>query len=371
MRILIYISSLAGGGAERVVANLANHWAEKGWDVFVVTLAPSAPDDYVLHRSINRVSLNLACNSSNFVVGVWRNTQRIDALRNVLSEIRPDVAMGIMTEANIHLALAGIMFPSMCLIGTEHVYPPRVDIGVGWGWLRRVCYGRLAAVVTLTNECSDWIKRNTAANMTPVIPNPIVKPLRSPPPYLAPSAIRVEGRHLLLAVGRLHGQKGFDLLVSAFSSLANKYFDWDLVVLGEGKQRDSLERQAALEGLESRVFFPGRAGNVADWYMSADLYVMSSRYEGFPNTLIEALAYGVPVVSFDCETGPRDIVRDGIDGFLVPPGDVTSLARALDKLMGNSDERARCARRAVEVNERFSIDRIASMWEKLFMAAMK
>jgi glycosyltransferase involved in cell wall biosynthesis len=107
-------------------------------------------------------------------------------------------------------------------------------------------------------------------------------------------------------------------------------------------------------------------GNLGEWYERADLYVMSSRYEGFGNTLAEGLAHGLPAVSFDCDTGPRDIIRHEIDGLLAAPEDVASLAAALDRLMGDADLRRKFAARAVEARERFSIETIAAKWEKLF-----
>ena len=175
------------------------------------------------------------------------------------------------------------------------------------------------------------------------------------------------GVRLLLAVGRLVEQKGFDWLLAAFCELAQKHPRWDLVILGEGPLRAELEGAARSARLEGRVFLPGRMGNLGEWYEHADLYVMSSRYEGFGNTLVEGLAHGLPAVSFDCDTGPRDIIRHEIDGLLVPPEDVASLAAA----PGPPDGRRRtCAasspQRAVEARERFSIERIAKKWEKLF-----
>jgi glycosyltransferase involved in cell wall biosynthesis len=118
--------------------------------------------------------------------------------------------------------------------------------------------------------------------------------------------------------------------------------------------------------LEKRVFLPGLVGNIGEWYEQADLYVMSSRFEGFPNTLLEALSYGLPAVSFDCDTGPRDIIRHEVDGLLVSPGNVAALENALDRLMGDVALRQHFAKRAVEARERFSIERVAGMWETFF-----
>jgi len=127
-----------------------------------------------------------------------------------------------------------------------------------------------------------------------------------------------------------------------------------------------LEAQVRDASLGSRVFLPGRVGNVGEWYARADLYVMSPRFEGFPNALVEAMAYGLPVVSFDCDTGPRDIIIHGVNGLLVPPENVVGLTEALEQLMGDAALRQCFAMRAVEVRERFSMMRIAAVWETFF-----
>jgi len=126
-------------------------------------------------------------------------------------------------------------------------------------------------------------------------------------------------RRIVLAVGRFTKVKGFDLLIKAFAGIAIAYADWDLVILGEGPERSDLEAQVEALGLGHRVKLPGRAGNMPDWYARADLFVMSSHFEGFPLVLVEAMAHGCPAVSFDCDTGPRDIIRDEMDGRLVRP----------------------------------------------------
>jgi glycosyltransferase involved in cell wall biosynthesis len=200
----------------------------------------------------------------------------------------------------------------------------------------------------------------------PVIPNAALWPLPMQAPRLAPELFCQSERLILLAVGRASEQKQFGLLFDVFHCLANQHPSWDLVILGEGPQRPALQNQVQEAGLENRVFLPGRAGNVSEWYERADLYVMSSRFEGFPNALAEAMAYGLAAVSFDCDTGPRDIIRHEVDGLLVPPGDVAGLTAALDRLMGDAALRQQFAERAIEARERFSIERIAGMWEELF-----
>ncbi|MDA3877955.1 MAG: glycosyltransferase, partial [Halothiobacillus sp.] len=126
----------------------------------------------------------------------------------------------------------------------------------------------------------------------------------------------------------------------------------------------ALEARVDKWGLAGRVALPGRVGNLADWYQRAELYVMSSRFEGFPNTLLEAMAHGLPAVSFACETGPADIIREGIDGHLVPPADgEAGLARAMAAMMQDDDRRQRMGKAAVTVQERFSPERVMGEWD--------
>jgi len=183
---------------------------------------------------------------------------------------------------------------------------------------------------------------------------------------LMPQTVMPPGQKLLLAVGRLCDQKGFDLLIDAFGQIAAQHADWHLAILGEGPLRTALLAKIRRAGLEDRITLAGRAGNVGDWYQTADLYVMSSRFEGFGNTLAEALAYGVPAVSVDCDTGPRDIIRHQVDGLLVPNGDVAALAKAMGHLMSDKCLRQKFGAKAIEARERFSMEKIIGMWETLF-----
>lgn len=361
---------MGGGGAERVTANLANYWAELGWDITVVTLASCDLDFYELHPAVKRSALNLATDSSNVVVGLWHNMQRVTALRRFLRNTRPTIALGMMTTANVLLAWASLGLP-ISAVGSEHIHPPRYRLSLLWERLRQVSYGRLDTVTALTSESALWLKTHTTVRKVSVIPNAVAWPMPVQEPKISPESVCPHGRKVLLAVGRIERQKGFDYLLEAFAGVVEKHSDWDLVILGQGSLGPIFERQLHTMGLQNRVFLPGRVGNVGDWYGRADIYAMSSRFEGFGNTLAEALAHGVPSVSFDCETGPRDIIRHEVDGLLVPPDDVASLTAALDRLMSDAPLRRAFAKRAVEARERFSMTRIAKLWESLFLESLR
>ncbi len=366
MKLLIYVHSLENGGAERVVANLANHWSAAGWDITVVTVAPRSTDFYTLDPAVSRICLDMPGGREDALAAALRTVRRVHALRHCLRTTRPDIALAVMQTANVVLAMAALGLPGVLALGSEHNFPPMAYLGLARESVRRLAYGRLKAVVALTGECAAWLDANTRAPRVPVIPNAVCWPLAEQEPRLAPASCCRIGRRILLGAGRLSEEKNFSTMVEAFRRLAARHPDWDLVVLGEGPERAALASQVAAAGLADRVFLPGRVGNMGAWYERADLYAMSSHFEGFPNTLVEAMACGLPAVSVDCDTGPRDIIRQDVDGLLVAPGDLEGFVAALDRLMTDQALRNAFSMQAIHARERFSMERIAGLWAQLF-----
>jgi len=292
--------------------------------------------------------------------------RRFRAMRTLVREWRPDVVVSFLTHVNVSALLAtrGLKVP---VVVSERIHPPAMPIGPVWPRLRRWTYPWAASVVMQTRRSGDWLATDCPTARVAVIPNPCVYPLPVSEPRLDPADwVLPQARQVLLAVGRLDEQKGFAELIDAFGRLAARFPDWDLVILGEGVERAALEGKVNRQGLAERVALPGRVGNLADWYQRAELYVMSSLFEGFPNTLLEAMAHGLPAVSIDCETGPADIIREGIDGVLVPPADgEAGLAQAMAAMMQDDDRRQRMGRAAVTVRERFSPERVMAEWGDL------
>ncbi len=368
LRLLVFIYSMGDGGAERVTANLCNYWAELGWEIALVTLAPIEKDLFALHPAIQRIALDMAHDSKNKWMGLWHNLVRIHAFRRILTQFQPDIALSMMTAANVILALASVGLPKIKTIGSEHTSPLntfQTNTSL-WITLRKYVYRLLDALTTMSHDGNLWFQTNTYAKNILSIPNPVVWPLPLLEPKLVPPP--QNSRRILLTAGRFVEVKGFDRLLEAFFELHAQHPDWDLIILGDGPLRPVFEKAINQKGLQKRIFLPGRSGNIGEWYARADLFALTSRYEGFPGVLVEALASGLPVVSFDCNSGPRDIIRHEVDGLLVEQGDLTGLILALDRLMSDESLRKKYAEYAIEARERYSLAKIATQWEQLFIA---
>jgi glycosyltransferase involved in cell wall biosynthesis len=364
-RIALVIHSLAAGGAERVAANLASYWCSIGRAVSVVTIESDARDVYELDPRVSRISLDLAAPSAGPINAALNNVERIRALRRILIAERPQLIISFMSRTNVVTAMASRGTDAIVL-GSEHTYPPGWPLGAFWEWARRTGYAWMDSIVCVAQPIADWIGDHTRALRTDVIANPVVFPLPDGEPRLDPDVMLRSEERVLMSIGRMGHEKGFDILLSAFAKVASEMPQWRLVILGDGVLRPALERQAVDLGIAHRVLMPGRVGNVGRWLEKADLFILSSRQEGFPNVLIEAMAYGVASIAADCPTGPREIIRDSVDGVLVKTQDVASLADAMRRLAADATDRGMIADRGKEVRERFSLQRVAAQWDDVF-----
>jgi GalNAc-alpha-(1->4)-GalNAc-alpha-(1->3)-diNAcBac-PP-undecaprenol alpha-1,4-N-acetyl-D-galactosaminyltransferase len=356
----LVIWSLDRGGAERIMSVLASAWAEHGREVTLIVFDGSLVPAYPLQAGVKLRSLGVSNQrASNFFQAVYRNARRVRTLRRAIRQAKPDVVITFLDISNVLTLLAtrGLGVP---VIVSERANPTFVDIGAIWGILRRLTYPFANTLVCQTSAMVALVQRKIKIAGY-AIPNPVALP-STPGNH--------EGRdpnsRIIIAMGRLVPQKGFDLLLDAFSRIADGHPDWSLKILGQGPMKEELEAQAEGLGLKNRVCFMGTLADPFPVLRAADLFVFSSRFEGFGNALSEAMACGLPAISFDCPAGPSDIIRHGVDGILVPPEDVTALADAMDRLMSDAGERARLARRAPEVLERFSLERVLASWDELF-----
>jgi len=337
---------------------MANYWANKGWEITLFTLDDSStPPFYDLDSRIHHVPLGIAGDSPNLLAGIWNNLKRVHVLRCAIRDSKPEAVLSFIDKTNVLTLLAtrGLKVP---VLVSERIDPLGYSIGKVWGKLRNWTYPVANGVVLQTQRSLTHFPRRINAKLM-IIHNPIALPGGQT------SSNGLVTKPSIISMGRFDRQKGFDLLLRAFAQVKDRHSVWTLMIIGEGPLRGELESLRRELSLTDHVHLPGRIKNPHEILKQAELFVMSSRFEGFPNALCEAMACGLPVIATDCLSGPSEIIREGIDGLLVPPEDVGALAKAMDRLMSNEMERKRLGSRAVEISERFGLEKVMGMWEEL------
>ncbi len=268
---------------------------------------------------------------------------------------RFDADVLVTTRPGLNLAAARLAPRSAVRVGQEHLFLQQHPEALRRHIARH--YPRLDAVSSLTErDALDY--RDLLGGRTRVVRMPNAAPA---------TALRRHGEaRVVLAAGRLTRQKGFDLLLDAWVGVARRHPGWQLHVYGSGPERDALVAQADRLGLGGSVRLRGYTDDLLTKMAEASAFVMSSRVEGFPMVLLEAMAVGLPVVSFDCRNGPADMIRHGRSGLLVPDRDVAALSRSLGDLVADATLRRRLGDAAREAATDFDLEAICARWEELF-----
>ena len=361
------------GGVERVLTLKANYFAEHfGYDITIIlTEGKDKPLFYPLSKRIKIVNLDVNFEelwTCSFVkkVSVYLSKQRIfkKRLTAELMRIRPDITVSLLRR---EINFINDIKDGSKKIGELHVnranYRNFEEGDVNFiknlfakFWMCSLVshLKRLDKFIVLTEEDkASW----TELSNVEVIPDPLAFDIAEVSPMKAKRVI---------AVGRYVYQKGFDLLLQAWAKIEKQFPDWELAIYGMGDRSpyDNLAKQLGVD--MNRCHLNGSTQNIRKEYLESSLFVFSSRFEGFGMVLIEAMACGLPVVSFDCPCGPKDIVSHDEDGLLVPSGDIDKLANAMSQLMDSYELRHQMAKNAICNVRRFQIDEIADRWQLLF-----
>ena len=377
---LVYLTPALymAGGVERVLTLKANYFAEHfGYDVTIIlTEGKGKSPFYPLSERIKVVNLNIGFEQlwncsflKKIFVYLKKQRQYKKALTAELMKLCPDITVSLLRrEINF---LIGIKDGSK-KIGELHVNRLNYRnfeandtnfikqlFAKLWMFSLVKQLKRLDRFVVLTEE--DKLAWPELKNVS-VIPDPL---------SFVPTAQSTLGVKRVIAVGRYVYQKGFDLLLQAWAKIERQCPDWMLVVYGDG-DRAPYEQMMRNLGIDtSRCLLNGPTTDIQREYVNSSLFVFTSRFEGFGMVLVEAMACGLPVVSFACPCGPKDIVRDGEDGFLVENGNIDELVQQLMKLMVDHRLRTAFARHAQQNAQRFNIEQTALRWKSVFESCTK
>lgn len=344
------------GGIERIIVNTANLFTKKGLQVNLLILDKTTSIFYPLHQQIKPIFLPLSfgiTKSGNIVSRKIKLISDVLSLRKQIKFLTPQVI--ICTEYPFATAALLTGAKKYCkIISWEHHHFHELKKNRFWDKLFKMSYPNLNAVVCLNN---DEKKLFLTVNKNPVvIPNFIQTNHKS---------TRQENK-TILTVARLTNVKGIDLLLETAKKILSKHQDWKWKTIGMGDQKNKLLQFIENENLQNRLICQQPVHhNIDSEYLNASLYVLTSRNECFPMTLLEALATGLPCISFDCETGPRHIITHNEDGLLVEKENPAKLAEAISYLINNEDKRKKMGEKAFENMQRFSPDKIYKLWEKI------
>jgi glycosyltransferase involved in cell wall biosynthesis len=281
---------------------------------------------------------------------------------NLLTDLRllaflrsVDDGVLIGTRAGLNLAIARFGHRSAIRVGQEHLNATKYGKGIRAAFRR--FYPRLDAYSALTERDAAAFSHMLGEGVrVTCIPNGVSD---------SGKVRSSNDSRVVIAAGRLTPQKGFDRLIAAWAQVARKHPDWELHVFGGGKLQGELEQQIDELGLRGSARLMGYTDQLPQAMAEASFYVMSSRFEGFPMVLLEAMRCGLPIVSYDCPNGPRDLITHGRDGFLVPNGDVDGLAAAMIEMIELGDARRSFGEAALQKSKQYEMPAIARRWEEL------
>lgn len=369
-RITIHVPTLRGGGAERVCVLVANEFARRGHDVTLFVWDASGPNAELVSSRVKILDLGLRAKGENF--GKLTTLRAFFRSIAIYRQLKPDAVFSALEFANVLTAFALMLmlggnrtefFPSFHAAGS--LKADGLGSRIAPLLSRIVARRSKTAIAVSAGIASDLQARGFPSDRTTIIGNPIqALTLRQTGKADWQDRLSQMGDGpVIITLGRLVEVKDHRTLIAAFAKL-DRTIGLRLVIFGEGPLRHALEEQAHMLGVQDRILFAGYVNDPAACYAVADLFVLSSRSEGFGNVLVEAMGAGVPVVSTDAPHGPREILADGDYGPLVPVGDVDALAAAMQSTLDDPPDMAMLQARAADFSEQAIGDRYEALLER-------
>lgn len=365
MRITLVINGFGLGGAEHILSNMANYWAAAGHSIIALTFDnKDAETFYELHPSVIHRPLAISTRKRKGlgkIIGLFHLRK---VLKKAIQDSCPDLVLSFMDQANI-LTIMSAASRSYRLAIAERVYPARSSImesiPAPFAFLMRAfrnfIYAHADNIFVQTEKSRDYFPFSLRKKIS-VVPNPLFENEEGP------MDLTLEPR-TVVGMGRLAPQKRFDLLIDGFTIAHSRLGDWSLAIIGDGILYDDLARQARERGLRDVIDICGSTQTPRQVLSSAEIFVLSSDYEGFPGALCQAMACGCAVIATRCLSGPEELITDGENGLLIEPNNPEELADALERLMRDPDLRSRLGANAAKIREKLAPKTIMEQWEQV------
>lgn len=350
-KILFVNSSLTGGGSERVMVLLANEFSKQGYDVTMALVREKEKETYFLNKNIKKIKFNYGTRNKLIIA-----VKRIIKLRKIIKKEQFGVVISFMYDINLTTLIAGqgLKIP---IIISERADPSARKQSKIYKWIEYKYYKKAHKIVFQTEEVKKMYPQDLQKK-SQVISNPVNSNL--------PKCYEGERRKNIASVGRMVEQKNFFMLIEAFAKFHNIYPDYKLSIYGEGTLLEALKEKVNELNISEMVVFPGYVKNVNEEIKDFSMYISTSNYEGISNSMIEALAMGIPTVCTDCPVGgARLMIKNKVNGILIPVGDVEALYNSMLELAENEELAKIISKNAIKIRESHSIENIVEQWKRI------
>ena len=354
---IAFLAYLEGyGGAEKQMVMLANELAKRGHDIYMISISVDN-NCYSLDKNVTY------CFIPDKHGRALRHITRYIDIKNKLKAIKPDITLNFWYQS-AYLAAGMSKRITGKVVYSERGDPGDKEYNGLLGKIRDITLPRIDGFVFQSRGAQKYFDE-AVQRRSVVIANPVfVK--RADYPQVE------ERRKSIVTIGRLHPQKNHKLLIDSFALIEDKIPDYTLEIWGDGELKDELQSQIDGYKLTDRILLKGTSDKIHSLVYDSSLFVLSSDYEGLPNTLLEAMAIGIPCVSTDCRPGgAREIIDDGVDGLITPIGDKAKLAEAMLKMIKNPERSLLMAEKASAAMEKYKTDNIYSKWEEYFQSLVR
>ena len=348
------------GGTENFVQNLIKELNIK--NIIIISLT-KFDKRFKKQKNIKYFSLNLR-NKTNFFDRIYFFFLAISEIRKIIKKYNPSTFISLKNRVNVLSSIAIYNLENVNSIGCERTVATE-EKNFFWKFLRKFFYRNFDIIVTQDKYNSNWIKNNChSIKKILTIPN-FINFYENKEKINKKLPKRFNKKKLLLSIGRLTHTKQFSVLIKIFAKISFKNKDWILAILGNGPEKNNLRKQIIKLKLQNKIFLIGWVSNTKKWFQKSQAFAFTSKLEGFPNSLQQAVFFQLPTISFDCKTGPSQLIINNKSGYLIKNNNEVEYERKLNLLLKNKDLRIKFSKNTEIINNKLNKKNIIRKWNKL------